>query len=323
MAKTIYVTRKIPDVGLSMLRERGFELDVSPEDRPLQKQELIAALKKKAYEGVLCLLTDTIDKEVFDAAPNSKIFANYAVGFNNIDVAEAKKRGIVVTNTPGASTESVAEFTLGLILNIARRINEGDRFMRAGKFKGWGPPLIGRDICGLTLGIIGTGRIGAAVAKKALRGFEMNVLYYDVVRNELLEREYGARFEPAIEAVFRAADVISVHVSLMDSTRHLVNAERLAHMKKTAYLVNTSRGAVVDEVALVRALREGTIAGAALDVFENEPTLADGLADLENVVLTPHIAAGTEVARDGMAKLAAENLIAFFDGAPPPNAVSS
>ncbi len=317
----IFVTRRIPENGLAMLREKGFTLVLSEKPRPLSKRELIKELKKNPYDAVLCLLTDTIDKDVFDAAPSAKIFANFAVGFNNIALEEAKKRGIIITNTPGASTESVSEFTLALILNVARRVNEGDRFMRAGKFKGWGPPMFGRDIKGMTLGIVGSGRIGAEVAKKALRGFEMRVIYYDVIRNELLEKEYGARFVSTLEELLHTADVVSLHVPLLPSTKHLINKERLALMKKTAYLVNTSRGPVIDENALVDALRSGVIAGAGLDVFEFEPNTAKGLTRIENVVLTPHIAAGTEIARQEMARLAVSNLIAFFDGKTPPDVV--
>src|SRR3989338_5800429 len=319
--KKIFITRRIPENGLAMLREKGFTLVLSEKPRPLSKRELIKELKKNPYDAVLCLLTDTIDKDVFDAAPSVKIFANFAVGFNNIALEEAKKRGVVITNTPGASTESVSEFTLALILNAARRVNEGDRFMRAGKFKGWGPPMFGRDIKGMTLGIVGSGRIGAEVAKKALRGFEMKIIYYDVIRNELLEKEYGARFVSTLEELLRTADVVSLHVSLLPSTKHLINKERLAMMKKTAYLVNTSRGPVIDENALVDALKNGVIAGAGLDVFEFEPKTAKGLTRIENVVLTPHIAAGTEIARQEMARLAVTNLIAFFDGKTQPNVV--
>lgn len=319
--KKIFITRMIPENGLALLREKGFSLDISEKNRPLTKRELVKALRQKQYDGVLCFLTDTIDKDIFDAAPSVKIFANFAVGFNNIDTAEAKRRWIVITNTPGASTESVSEFTMALILNIARRVNEGDRFMRAGKFKGWGPPMFGRDIKGMTLGIVGSGRIGAEVAKKALRGFEMRVIYYDIIRNDALEKEYGAQFIPSLKDVLRSADIVSLHIPLLDSTRHLMNTENLALMKKTAYLINTSRGPVIDENALVDALRHGVISGAALDVFEFEPKLAKGLAKLENVVLTPHIAAGTEIARSEMARLAVGNLIAFFEGKTPPNLV--
>lgn len=320
--KKIYITRRIPEIGIKMLQEKGFELDINPKDRPLTQKELIKALTKKPYDGVLSLLTDTIDAKVFDAAPTTKIFANYAVGFNNIDVTEAKKRGITITNTPGGLTESVAEHTFALILALSCRIVEGDAFIRKGKYNGWDPLLLlGTDLIGKTLGVLGTGRIGADVVRKAVAGFRMKTIYYDVVRNEALEKEFGAMFLENPDDVFRQADVISVHVPLMDSTRHLVNAERLALMKPTAYLVNTSRGPVIDEAALVSALVGKQLAGAGLDVFEFEPKLAKGLSKLPNVVLTPHIASGTRSARDEMAHMAADNLIAFFDGKTPPNIV--
>jgi lactate dehydrogenase-like 2-hydroxyacid dehydrogenase len=323
MSKTIFITRKIPDIGLSMLRGKGFELDISPEDRPLQKQELIAALKKKAYDGVLCLLTDTIDKEVFDAAPNAKIFANYAVGFNNIDVAEAKKRGITITNTPGALTEAVAEHTVALMFAVVKRIVESDAYVRQGKYLGWGPELfLGEELHGKTFGLLGAGRIGGRVGAMVSKGLGMQVIYYDVKQSPEFEQESGATFKATPEEVLKEADIVSIHVPLLPTTTHLINAERLTLMKKSAYLINTSRGPVIDENALVDALKTGVIRGAALDVFENEPKLADGLAQLRNVVITPHTASATKSARDGMAKLAAENLIAFFEEKMPPNKVS-
>jgi lactate dehydrogenase-like 2-hydroxyacid dehydrogenase len=318
--KKIYVTRRIPEIGLSMLRENGFDIAMNEEDRVLTGDELLSALRETDPEGVLCLLTDTINKETFDAAPRAKIFANYAVGFNNIDVKEASSRGVTVTNTPGALTNTVAEHAMALILAATTRTVEGDRFVRGGKFHGWGPMmLLGMDLAGKTLGVLGAGRIGSRLAYHAKKGFDMNIVYYDVKRNEAFEQETGATFHPTVEGVLECSDVVSVHVPLLDSTRHLVNAERLRHMKPTAYLINTSRGPVVDEAALVN----NVIAGAGLDVFENEPNLAPELADLENVVLTPHIASASVPTRDGMARLAAENLIAFFEGKTPPNIVPS
>ncbi len=323
MSKLIYITRKIPAVGLALLREKGFEIDISPKDRPLSKSELLKALKKKPYDGVLSLLTDTIDAGVFDAAPSAKIFANYAVGFNNIDVAEAKKRGVTITNTPGALTEAVAEHTIALLLSLVRRIPESEQYLRRGKFKGWGPELfLGEELKGKTLGILGAGCIGGRVAEIAGKGLGMSVIYYDIKKSEEFEKATGAAFRATPEEVLKEADVISLHVPLLPSTTHLINAERLRRMKKTAYLINTSRGQVIDENALVEALQKNVIRGAALDVFENEPNLARGLAKLPSVVITPHTASATRAARDGMARLAAENLIAFFEGRTPPNAVS-
>ena len=319
----IYVTRKIPEAGLVMLREKGFVMDISPKDRPLSKRELRKALSKKPYEGVLCLLTDTIDTEIFDAAPNAKIFANYAVGFNNIDIDEAKRRGITITNTPGALKEAVAEHTFALMLALVRRIAESDTFMRKGKYIGWGPEMfLGEELQGKTLGLLGAGRIGGRVGAIASKGLGMKVIYYDVKQSPEFEAESGAAFKATAEEVLKESDVVSIHVPLLPATTHLISAERLKLMKKTAYLVNTSRGPVIDEAALVEALRMGVIRGAALDVFENEPKLAKGLAKLPNVVLTPHTASATKAARDGMATLAAENLIAFFEGKVPPNKVA-
>lgn len=323
MPKLICITRKIPDAGLSLLRENGFTLDISAKDRPLAKHELIRALTKKPYDGVLSLLTDMIDKDIFDIAPTIKIVANYAVGFNNIDVIEAKKRGITITNTPGALTEAVAEHTVALMFALVRRIVESDTYLRKGKFKGWGPELfLGEELMGKTLGILGAGRIGGRVSDIARKGLGMSVIYYDIKRSEEFEKSCGAAFRATPEEVLREADVVSVHVPLLPETKHFINKTRLALMKRTAYLINTSRGPVIDETALVAALRAGVIRGAALDVFEHEPKLTSGLAKLPNVVLTPHTASATKTARDGMARLAAENLIAFFEGRIPPNIVS-
>lgn len=305
-----------------MLQDKGYEVDVSAKNGVLTKQELISALRQKPYDAVLCLLTDKIDGEIFEAAPKAKIFANYAVGFNNIDVDEAKKKGVMITNTPGVLTDTVAEHTAALILSLTCRIVEGDSFARKGKFKGWAPMLLlGTDLKGKTLGILGAGRIGSRVAHHAKNGFDMNIIYFDVKRNEEFEKEHNAKYFGTVDEVLKEADVVSVHVPLLDSTRHLINEERLAMMKKTAYLVNTSRGQVIDENALVDALKNGIIRGAALDVFENEPRFAIGLTELNNVVITPHTASATEKARDDMSMLAATNIIAFFEGKTPPNLV--
>ena len=320
---TIYVTRTIPEEGLNMLKDAGHELDISDKDGILTKEELLEALQQKPYEGVLCLLTDTIDGSVFDAVPSAKIFSNYAVGYNNIDVDEAKKRGITITNTPGVLTDSVAEYAFSLMLSVMKRIPEADRFTRAGKYEGWAPELLlGSDAKGKTLGILGAGRIGSEVALRASRGLGMNVVYYDIKPNEQLEKEITCEYKDNVEEVLKVADVVSVHVPLLDATRHLINAERLALMKPTACLINTSRGPVVDEKALVVALQDKTIRAAGLDVYEDEPALASGLAELENAVLTPHIASATEETRGKMSEIAAQNLIDFFSGKKPEFEVS-
>lgn len=328
----IFVTRQIPNKGIDMLKNKGWEVVVNPHDRVLKKDELIEHLKMGKYDAVLSLLTDKVDAEVLDAIKESgaKILANYAVGFDNIDLKAAAERGIMVTNTPGVLTDSVAEHTFTLILSIAHRVAESDRFTRAGKYHGWEPMmLLGTDVSKKVLGIVGLGRIGSRVAHHAVKGFEIKVLYYDVKRSEEFEREYGVdstgspqvEFRENVDDVFKEADFVSIHVPLLPTTKHLVNAERLSLMKKTAYLINTSRGPIVDEKALVEALRNGVIRGAALDVYENEPLLAPGLSELENVILTPHTASATEETRQAMGELAAKNIIEALEGRQPPNLV--
>ncbi len=318
----IFVTRAIPEIGITKLKEAGHSVVVSEKDGVLTKGELVDALKKDTYEAVLCLLTDTIDAEVFDAAPEAKIFSNYAVGYNNIDVEEAKRRGITITNTPGVLTETVAEHTVALMLSITSRIAEGDRFTRAGKYDGWAPLLLlGTDLKGKTLGILGAGRIGQRVAHIASHGLGMNICYYDIKQNDEFEKEYHAEFKATVDEVLEVADVVTVHVPLLDTTRHLLNKERLLKMKKGAYLINSSRGPVIDESALVEVLTDKKIKGAALDVFEDEPQLASGLSELENVVITPHIASATEETRGKMAEMAAQSIIDHAKGVTPEHVV--
>lgn len=318
----VYITRKIPEAGINKLKARGYEVDVNPDDKVLSKKELIKALKKKQYDAVLCLLTDKIDVDVLSAVPTAKIFANYAVGFDNIDVKSAKEKNIMISNTPGVLTDTVAEHTFALMLAISHRIAEADRFVRTGEFKGWGPMLLlGNNIKGKTLGVVGLGRIGSQVAHFAVKGFDMKVVYYDVSRNEQFEKEYGARYKNNAEDVLKESDYVSIHVPLLESTWHLINKERLEMMKPSAYLINTSRGAVIDEKALAEALKNKIIRGAALDVFENEPELAKGLEKLDNIILTPHIASATEGTRSKMAEMAGDNIIVALENQIPPNLV--
>jgi glyoxylate reductase len=323
MAHKIFITRQIPDSGIKMLLDHGFEVVVSPKDGVLDKAELISALKQGQYDAVLSLLTDHIDAEVFDAAGKQcKIFANYAVGYDNIDLAAARARDILITNTPDVLTETVAEHTFALMLAIAHRIAEADRFARAGKYKGWAPLLLlGSDIAGKTIGILGLGRIGARVAYHAVRGFDAKIIYYDVKRNEAFEKEYGAVYAEHIEELLSRSDFVSIHVPLLPTTRHLINDARLHSMKKTAYLINTSRGPIIEEAALARALKAGAIRGAALDVFENEPEIDIDLKTLDNVILTPHIASATEETRQKMSQVAASNIIEALSGRVPPSVV--
>ncbi len=317
----VYVTRQIPEIGINLLSAAGHEVTVSDKDGVLSRTELLTALGEKEYEAVLTLLTDQIDAEVFAAAPKAKIFANYAVGYNNLNLEDAAAAGVTITNTPGVLTDTVAEYACALILAVAKRIPEGDAFTKAGKYEGWAPELLlGSDLKGKTLGILGAGRIGTGVAQRMSQGFGMNVIYYDINANEHIEK-FGATFKASVDDVLKEADVVSVHVPLLESTTHLINAERLAMMKPSAYLINTSRGPVVDEAALVAALKNQTIRGAGLDVFEAEPALAPGLAELNNAVLTPHIASASEETRDKMSEMAATNIIEFLAGNEPPNKV--
>jgi glyoxylate reductase len=315
----IFITRQIPEAGVNLLKEKGWEVVVGPEEK-ISREDLLAGVK--GVEAILSVLTEKIDREVMEAAGEQlKIIANYAVGYDNIDVTEAKKRGIMVSNTPGVLTDAVADHAVALLLAITRRVVEADQYTRAGKYQAWGPKLfLGGDIKGKTLGIVGLGRIGSAVAQRMQKGFEMKIIYYDVRRNEELEKEQGFEYRE-LDDLLKEADFVSLHTALTEQTRHLISAERLKLMKPTAYLINTSRGPVIDEKALIESLKNKEIAGAALDVFENEPELTPGLAELENVVLTPHIASATKETRDKMAEMAAQNVIAALEGQTPPNLV--
>ncbi len=319
----IYITRHIPDIGINLLRAAGHTVDVSTKDGVLTPKELVSAVSTKPYDAVVCLLTDTINKEVFDAVPSAKIFANYAVGYNNINLEDAKAAGVTITNTPGVLTDTVAEFTIALMLAVVHRIPESDTFTRVGKYVGWGPELfLGTDVKGKTLGILGAGRIGYEVALRAHHGLGMKIAYYDVAPMPVLEKDCKATFMSSVETLLGDADVVSIHVPLLPTTEHLINAERLALMKPSAYLLNTSRGPVVDEDALVTALQTGVIRGAGLDVYEHEPALAKGLAALPNVVITPHIASAADETRGKMSLMAAQNVIDFFAGETPENVVA-
>ena len=317
----VYVTRDMPERGLHIIKEK-FDAEVWPEYAPPPRKVIIEKAAK--VDALATLLSDKIDAEVFDAAPKLKIVAQMAVGFDNIDLAEATKRGIYVTNTPGVLTETTADFAWTLLMAVARRVVEGDKYVRTGQWKvGWHPMMLqGRDIYGATLGIVGLGRIGCAIAKRA-KGFDMKVLYNDVIRRPDFEKEYGIEFVD-VDYLFKNADFITVNVPLMKETHHLVNEKKLKMMKKTAYIINNARGPVVDEKALYKALKEGWIAGAALDVFEQEPTPMDSpLLKLDNVVVAPHISSASYETRSKMAEMTAENLVAFFEGKTPPNLVNT
>ncbi|MFZ1039352.1 MAG: glyoxylate reductase [Candidatus Bathyarchaeia archaeon] len=316
----VYVTRELPERGLKTIKER-FDAEVWPEYAPPPKKTIIE--KAKDVDALATLLSDKIDAEVFDAAPKLKMIAQLAVGFDNVDVQEATKRGIYVSNTPEVLTDTTADFAWTLLMALARRVVEADKYVRMGKWKvGWHPAMLqGRDVYGATMGIVGAGRIGYAVAKRAT-GFSMKILFYDVIPRPEMEKDFGAK-KVDLDELLKQSDFVSVHVPLMKETHHLINAEKLRLMKKTAYLINNSRGPVVDEKALYEALNEGRIAGAGLDVFEQEPTsLANPLLKLDNVVVAPHISSASYETRSKMAEMVADNLIAFFEGKKPPNLIN-
>ncbi len=318
MNSNVLVTRRIPDESIGMLEAAFGVVDVNPHDRAMTREEFLAAARDR--DGLLCLLTEDIDDEVLDLSPGLKGVAIYAVGYNNIDVGACTRRGIPVTNTPDVLTDTTADVAWALMFAAARRVAEGDRYVREGRFSGWGPLLmLGSDVTGATLGILGAGRIGTATARRAA-GFSMPIVYASRRRSEAIER-LGARYLP-LDDLLRESDFVSLHVPLTPETTHLISERELDLMKSTAYLINTTRGPVVDEKALVRALRDGVIAGAGLDVFEREPELEPGLADLENVVMLPHVGSGTVATRIRMGNTAAANLIAMVNGADPPNCVN-
>jgi len=315
----VYVTRLIPEEGLEMVKE-FCEAKVWEGELPPPRDVLLEEVRE--IEGLLCLLTEKVDAELMDAAPKLKVVSNMAVGYDNIDVAEATKRGIVVGNTPGVLTDTTADLAFALLMAAARRIVEGDRFVRAGKWKTWGPKLLlGRDVYGATLGIIGLGRIGSAVAKRA-RGFDMRILYYDIRRREDLEEEWGIEYAD-LDTLLAESDFVTIHTILSPETYHLIGERELKLMKKTAILVNAARGPIVDPKALYKALKDGEIAYAALDVTEPEPIRPDDpLLELENIIVVPHIGSASIATRTKMATMAAENLIAGLKGEMPPHCVN-
>jgi len=317
----VYVTRQLFDEAMDVLR-RYAEVEVFDGiDNPAPRDTILS--KVRNVEGLLCLLTDWIDEEVIEAGRKLEVISNYAVGFNNIDVEAATRRGVYVTNTPGILTDTTADCAWALLMSIARRIAEADRHVRAGRWiHAWGPRMfIGSDVHGKCLGIIGLGRIGSTVAKRG-RGFDMNIIYHDVVRRKDLEEELGITFK-GLEEVLSEADFVTIHVPLMKETHHMIGQRELAMMKETSYLVNTSRGPIIDEGALYTALKDGVIAGAAMDVFEQEPIGPDSpLLGLDNVVLTPHIASASVETRTRMAVVAARNLVSVLNGEDPPNLVN-
>jgi lactate dehydrogenase-like 2-hydroxyacid dehydrogenase len=318
MKPKVFVARPLPTSAIELIASRC-DVQVHSEDAPLTPQELANACRE--VEGLLAVGT-RVNKEVLDQAPKLRVVTNCAVGYDNIDVATCTSRRIVVTNTPGVLTETTADLAFALLMAVARRVVEGDRLIRDGRWPTWQWGLLwGAEVSGKTLGLYGFGQIGQAVARRG-RGFSMQILYHARHRvSEAMERELGARYVDC-ETLLRASDFLSLHVPLRADTQHLIGAAELALMKPTAILINTARGKVVDEEALVQALQGGRLAGAGLDVFEHEPRVHPALLEMRNVVLTPHIASATAETRLKMAMLAAENLLAALDGRRPPNLVN-
>ncbi|MBU3127510.1 D-glycerate dehydrogenase [Clostridium tagluense] len=318
--KKVYITRRIPDEAIELLEEH-FHVEINPQDRVLLREELLE--KVKGMDAVLCLITDNIDSEVLEAAGTKcKIFANYGVGYNNIDIVAATERRIIITNTPGVLDDATADLAWTLLMAVSRRIVAADKFTRNGAFQSWDPMMfLGRDITGKTLGLIGAGRIGFNFAKKA-KAFDMKILYTGLRHNSKIENELGAIYVDK-ETLLSEADFVSLHVPLLPSTTHYISDLEFSMMKKTSVIVNTSRGPVIDEKALVKALKQGEIWGAGLDVYENEPEIEPELLDMYNVVIVPHIASATMETRTNMGLIAARNIIKVLSGEKPDTCVNT
>ena len=310
----IVVTRPVADQALAMLRAKG-DVVVGPDEPPIPTADEVARMIADA-DVVYTLPANPVTGDAIRKASKLRMIATMGTGYDNIDVGAARERGIPVTFAPGILDETTADGAFALLLATARRLGEAERFLRAGKFRGWTPFMFtGQDVHGATLGIVGLGRIGLAVGRRA-RGFAMQIVYHDARRNMGAEQELGASYVESLDDLLARSDFVSLHVPLLAETRHLIDAERLRKMKRTAILINTSRGPVVDEKALADALRQGVIAGAGLDVYEREPAVEPALLGLENAVLLPHIASASERTRTRMAVRAAENIVAFLERKP-------
>ena len=315
----VFLTRELPPECMRRLSASA-DLTYNREDRCLSKDEILRGVA--GVDGLLCLLTDTIDDEILAVGSKLRVVSNFAVGFNNIDVEAATKRKIPVTNTPGVLTDSTADMTCALLMDAARRVSEGDRLVRTKQWAGWGPlQLLGADITGATLGLVGFGRIGQAVARRA-KGFDMKVIYWNRTRFSAEEEaNHGVEYR-SLDQLLAESDFVSLHVALNEQTEHLIGRGELEKMKRSACLINTARGPVVDEKALVEALKSGTIASAGLDVYEREPLLESELYDLENAVLAPHLGSATIGTRTKMGNMAVENCLLACAGKTPPNLVN-
>ena len=309
----VFITRKLPGKTFELLKQNKIPFDYYNKDQPISRKLLLQKIKN--CEALISLLTEKIDKEVIDLMPNCKIIANYAVGYNNIDIDYAKKKNIIVTNTPDVLTDSTADLTMALVLACARRLIEGEKLVRQGKFKGWKPNLLlGMELKGKTFGILGAGRIGSAVAKRA-KAFGTNIVYVDSNRNQKLEKETNAK-KVSLNYLLKNSDILSVHLPLNSKTYHFLNQEKLNLLKRNSILINTTRGEIIDEKALIRLLENNRIMAVGLDVFENEPDLNPELLKFESVLILPHLGSATLEARSAMAELAVRNVINILKGKP-------
>lgn len=313
---TVYITRKIPELAAEILKRKGFKVIVNDQPKNLTPAQLKEIFQK--YHAIITMITDRINEDIIKSASSGlKVISNYAVGIDNVDVLAAKRHGIIVTNTPAVAGESVAEHTFALILACSKKLVEADRFVRLGKYHQWDPLMfLSNQLWGQTIGIVGLGRIGTYVAYIAYHGFKMNILYHDIVRAEDFEMLTEAK-SVSLETLLKQSDIVTLHSSLTPSTVHLIGKKELKLMKDTAILINTSRGPIVDEEALIWALQENEIAAAGLDVYEKEPQVPQDLKISSKVVLTPHIASATRQTRDAMAKIAAQNVVDVFEGKTP------
>ena len=307
----VFVTRDIPFIGINLLKKKGFDVSVYKKDQPISKNELVKSVKN--CDGVISMLSDKFDKEIIDSMDRCKVIANYAVGFNNIDIEYAKSKGIIVTNTPDVLTDSTADLTIALVLSCARKISESEKLVRDKKFVGWKPKLLlGMELRNKYFGILGAGRIGTKVAKRA-HSFGCKIIYYSNSKNDFLETDLKAK-KMSLNSILKKSDIISLHIPLNKKSKNLLSKEKLALLKPSSIFINTARGEIVDESYLTKMLKQNKIASAGFDVYQNEPNLNKEFYELKNVVLLPHIGSATVEARNNMSLLVAKNVIAILSG---------
>jgi glyoxylate reductase len=310
----VFITRELPEIAFNLLKKNRITFDYYKKDQPIPRKLLLQ--KVKNCHALISLLTEKIDREVIDRMPNCKIIANYAVGYNNIDIDYAREKNIIVTNTPDVLTESTADLTMALVLSCARRLSEGEKLIRSGKFKGWKPKLLlGMELKNKTFGILGAGRIGTAVARRA-KSFDTKIIYVDSRKNIILEKETGAK-KVSLNYLLKNSDILSIHLPLNTKTFHFLNQKRLKQLKRNSILINTARGEIIDENAFINLLNKNILMSVGLDVYENEPKVNPELLKFPNVIILPHLGSATFEARNGMAELAVKNVINILKGKKP------